>query len=106
MQQIETLIETGTQLRRRQPNRCPAHYQKVGSQLRILQQLRRGSECRHTHQDHRYHQTALQQPQDCAKETVNTTETGMLHHPAGQPGGEAEQEHDGKENDEETENLS
>ena len=70
MKQIETLIETHSELSGRQPFRGVAHDEKIRRELRILQELRRRFECRHTHQDHRYHQTALQQPQDSAEETV------------------------------------
>ena len=106
MEQVETLKETSTQLRRSYPDRSPPYHEEVGSQLRICKQLRSRSECSHTHQDYRHHQAAFQQPQKCAKETVQTTESGLLHQPAGDPGGEAEQEHDGKKNDEEAEYLS
>src|ERR1035441_1855568 len=106
MEQIQTLIETSPQLRRSHPDRSPAHHEEVGRQLRVLQQLRSWLECRHAHQDHRYHQPALQKSQDCAKETVKTAESGLFHHPTREPGGQAEQEHDGKKNDEEAKNLS
>src|SRR5207248_7266213 len=106
MEQIQTLKETGTQLRGSDPDRSPAHYEEVRGQVRFFQQLRSRSECRHTHQDYRHHQAALQQPQNCTQETVKTAEPGLLHHPASNPGGEAEQEHDGKKDDKETEYLS
>jgi len=106
MEQIQTLTETGTQLGGSEPDRSLAYSQKIRRQLRIPQYRRSWLECRHAHQDHRYHQPALQQPQNCAEETVKAAESGFLHHPAGDPGGDAEQEHDGKKNDEEAENLS
>src|ERR1035438_2335852 len=49
---------------------------------------------------------AVSNNQDCAKETVETAEPGFFHHPASDPGGQAEQEHDGKKDDEEAKNLS
>src|ERR1700684_3813788 len=106
MEQIETLLEAGTQIGGSQSDRSVPHDQEIGRELRIPQQLRSWFECRHTHQDHRYHQAALQQPQDCAEETVKTAESGLLHHPACDPGGKAEQKQDGKKDDEKSENLS
>src|SRR5579864_6166961 len=106
MNQSKSLIETSAQIRRRQPNRSPSHDQKVGCQLRILQQLGSRLECRHTHQDDCHHQAAPEQSQYSAEETVKTAETGFFHDPARDPGGDAEQEHDGKKDDKKTQNLS
>src|SRR5580693_9552437 len=106
MEQIQTLMETGAQLRRSEPYRSLTDSQKIRRQLRIPEHGRSWFECRHAHQDHCCHQSALQQPQDCAEETVKAAESGLLHHPARDPGSDAEQEHDGKKNDEEAKNLS
>src|ERR1700681_1962316 len=106
MEQIQTLIETSPQLGGSQPDRRPAHYEEIGRQLRVLQELRSRLECRHTHQDHRHHQPHLQQSQDCAKKTVETAESGFLHHPTRDLGGHTKDEHDDKKDDEEAKNLS
>src|SRR5579859_7525221 len=106
MKQIQTLIETSAQFGRSHPDRSPPSDQEIGRQLRILQHLGSWLECRHAHQDYGYHQSALQQSQNSAQETVKTAESGLLHHPSCKSGGQAEQEQDGKKDDEEAKNLS
>ena len=106
MNQVETLIETGAQFRRSQPDGGAPDYEEVGRELRVLQQLRSWLKCRHTHQDHCDHQSALKQPHQCAQETVKTAESGVFHNPPRKPGGNAKQEHGGKKNDQKAENIS
>src|SRR3954468_1775131 len=82
MDKAETLIKTTTQFRGRQPDRRPAHNQEIRRKLRISQKVRSWFKSCYAHQDYRHHQSALEQSQNSAQETVKPAESGLFHNPA------------------------